>query len=113
MQRRALYLRSSTIGTTLPRIMSFLSDISTCRIRTSSPTATAMVMAGIVIHAFNIFHSFIIITAATRGTVVNVGDFMLDVNLFTLQQSIDNLSQLQILGAKPIRGSSLMLALGL
>lgn len=110
-KKYVLYLRSSTIGTTVPRSLTLFPDISACCIRACSSTATSVVVAGVVIRAFNILHGLIIITA--RGASGDIGDFLFHVKLFTLQQRVHDLSQSDIPGAKPAQVSALVLGLGL
>jgi hypothetical protein len=64
-----------------------------------------------MIGAFHVLHGLIVITA--RGPTGKIGNFLLYINLFTLQQDIDNFSKLQVTGAEPAWVAVLMLGPGL
>ena len=86
-----MYLRSSTIGTTLPRSLAFRPNITASRIRTCSSTVPSVVVVRVMVHAFDILHSLVVIAA--RGTASGkVGDLMFYIHIFTLEQPVDNLS---------------------
>jgi hypothetical protein len=107
-----MYLRSSTIGTSLSRFLSFLADISTCRIGASTTTAGAVVTAWIAIDTLHVLHGLviIIITGVSSG---KVGNFMVDINFLALQQNIDNLSELQVARTEPVLFTVRVFTLGL
>lgn len=63
--------------------------------------------------SLHVLHGFIVIAASTAWTPRQVRDFSLDIDLFSLKQSVDNLSQLQVPGAEPAKIASLVLGLGL
>jgi len=111
-KKYVLYLRSSTFSTTLPRPLTLFSDISTCRIKSSSCTTASVVVTGVMVHALHILHSLIVIATASRAPG-QVGNLLLHIKLFTLQQRVHNLSQSEIPGAKPAQVSTLVLGLGL
>lgn len=68
-----------------------------------------MVVIGVMVDAFHILHGLIVITAAARRASGDIGNLLLHVKLFTLEQGIHNLSQSDIAGAEPARVSTLML----
>lgn len=89
---RDMYLRSSTVGTALPRFLSLFTDVTSCGIGSSSTAAGAVVAWLMFIH---ILHGLVIVT---RGSARQVGDLVLHIDFLALQQDIDNLSKLQVTG---------------
>lgn len=109
---RELYLRSSTVCATLSRLLALFPDVSSSCIHARSTTA-AMVVAAIMIGALHILHSLVVIGAWTASASWEVGNRLLDVNLLSLQQSIDDLSQSKVSRAEPAGVPPFVLALGL
>jgi hypothetical protein len=64
-----------------------------------------------MVGALHIFHGLVIVTAGWSAG--EVGDLVFHVHFLALQQNIDNLSQLEIPGAKPAQIAILVLGLGL
>lgn len=87
-----MYLRSSTIGTTLSRLLSLLTHVTAGRIGASTTAACAVVSTAIMVGAFHIFHGLIVITAG--GPTGKIGELVLYINILTLQQNIDNFPKL-------------------
>jgi hypothetical protein len=108
---RDMYLRSSTIGTSLSGFLSLLADITSRGIRASSTTASAVIMIGVMVCSFHILHGLVIIAA--RWPPGKVGDLVLNIHILPLQQNINNLTQFQIPRAEPARVTTLMLGLRL
>jgi hypothetical protein len=106
-----MYLRSSTVGTALPRLLSLLTHVAAGRIGASTATAGAVVSAAIMVGAFHVLHGLIVITA--RWSARKIGDLVLYINILALQQNIDDFSKLQVAGAEPARVAVLMLGVRL
>ena len=109
---RELYLRSSTVCAALSRLLALFPDVSSSCIHTGS-TTTAVIMAPIMISAFHILHGLVFVGARTASPSGEVGNRLLDVNLLSLQQSVDYLSQLKVSRTEPAGIPPLVLALGL
>ena len=94
------HLRSCAVGPTLSRFLAFFSDVSSSRIRACATTSAGLMIVRTTV-ALNIFHRLVIIIISS---VVNVADrrqLSGDIDLFTLQKTMDNVSNLAIPGAEP------------
>lgn len=106
-----MYLRSTTVGAAFSRLLALLANITPGCIWTGTATTASMMVAGVVVCAFHIFHCLIIIAAG--GSAWKSSNFVLHVHLFTLQQNVDNLSKLEIPRAEPAGVPALVLGMRL
>jgi hypothetical protein len=88
-----MYLRSTTVCTSFTGLFSFLSNVTTRCVKTSTAAALPTMVVTGVMRSFYIFHGGIIIAIVSTAFVCRqIRNFPLHIDFFSLQQGIHNLS---------------------
>lgn len=100
-------LRSSSVSTTLARLLPFLPNVATSGAGPRATTALPVML----VSTRSVLHCLVIISATRR--VLDLAKLILNINLLARKQHIDNLANLLISRAEPVRLAVGVLALRL